>query len=93
MAQPLDKKTLVLKMRKFTGRDGSTGYSLKGSVPMEGGKSLSIDVRCSADGQLKVEEDKRTGKPIVFANAALFKNEPVSGGFARGGGMRKSGSW
>jgi len=68
MAQPLDKRTLVLKMRKFRMRDGGEGYSLKGSVPLEGGKSMSIDIRCDSAGCLKLEEDKKTGKPIVFAH-------------------------
>jgi len=72
-------------------RDGGEGYSLKGSVPLEGGKSMSIDIRCDSAGCLKLEEDKKTGKPIVFANAAMFKNEPVAGGFGRGG--RSKGSW
>lgn len=86
--QPQDKKTLVLKMRRFKTRDGGEGYALRGSLDIGNNKSISVDVRCTKDGMLKVETDKRSGKPIVFANAAMWKNEARANGegFGRGRG-------
>lgn len=93
--QPLDKKTLVLKMRRFKTRDGGEGYSLRGSLDIGSGKSVSLDVRCTKDGCLKLEVDKRTGKPIVFANSAMWKNEArMNGeGFGRRGDRNSGGGW
>lgn len=93
MAQPLDKRNIRLKMRKFKTRDGDMGYSLKGSVDIGNGRSLSIDMRCSSDGALELKPNTKNpeGPPVAFASVAMWKNEPKEGGFGRGN--RGKSSW
>jgi len=88
--KPEAKKNVPMKMRRFKTRDGGEGYDIRGTFPGPNGMNLVVSIRVNKDGCVKLVEDKRSGKPVTFASAALFKKDE-NNYFGRG--SNKSASW